>query len=212
LEAVAAVVRRIVYYGETLCVKPSAKSRSAIVVINMLKDMIERGKPFPMPPEFKQTVVPKIALLIQNARKAGIPVIYVCDAHRADDPEFSDFPAGAEHCVKGSGREQVIDEVKPLSGDYIVEKRRFSGFFGTDLDILLSELGVDTLFFAGRPTNVCVLYTVADAFQRGYSVVAVEDCLYSRTKEYHQSGLDAMIFARKTTLDGFLREYRGAEK
>lgn len=194
---------------ETVIMSSKIRSKPAVVVVNMLKDMILHGKPFPMPPEFKEQVVPRISQLLENARKAKIPVVYVCDAHRQNDPEFTDFPAGAEHCVKGTGGEEIINEVKPQPSDHIVEKRRFSGFFGTDLDILLQELRVDTLIFAGRPTNVCVLYTVADAFQRGYSVVAVQDCLYSKTKEYHQSGLDAMFFARKITLDKFLLEYGG---
>jgi nicotinamidase-related amidase len=187
----------------------NTKSKPSVIVVNMLKDMVENGRPFPMPPEFKERVVPRIAQLIESARNVKIPVVYVCDAHRPGDPEFSDFPGGAEHAVKGTGGEEVIDDVKPLPGDYVVHKRRFSGFFGTDLENLLKELGVDTLIFVGRPTNVCVLYTVADAFQRGYSVLVAEDCLYSKTKEYHQSGLDAMFFARKITLDEFIREFGG---
>ena len=194
---------------ETAFMNSKIKNKPAVIVVNMLKDMILHGKPFPMPPEFKEQVIPRIAELLEDARRMEIPVIYVCDAHRPNDPEFSDFPAGAEHCVKGTGGEEVIDEVKPQPGDYKVVKRRFSGFFGTDLDILLSELGVDTLIFVGRPTNVCVLYTVADAFQRGYTVIAAQDCLYSKTKEYHQSGLDAMFFARKITLNEFVKEFGG---
>jgi nicotinamidase-related amidase len=130
--------------SETVVMSSNIKSRPAVVVVNMLKDMILQRKPFHMPPEFKEQVMPRIAELLENARKMKIQVVYICDAHRPKDPELSDFPAGAEHCVKGTGGEEVINEVKLQPGDYNVVKRRFTGFFGTDLDILLSLLGVGT--------------------------------------------------------------------
>lgn len=183
------------------------KQKFAILVVNMLKDMVERGRPYRMPARFKREIVPKIKEFIDMGRQNGIPIIYVCDAHRPEDPEFTDFPSGVEHAVSESDGAEVIDEVKPQEGDYIVGKRRFSGFYGTDLEPLLSELGVNSLVMVGRPTNVCVLYTAADAFFRGYSVFAITDCLYSKTERYHKTGLKNMFFAEQLSSEEFFKKF-----
>ena len=59
--------------------------------------------------------------------------------------------------------------------DFIITKRRYSGFFGTDLDLTLRELGVDTLVAVGEDTNICVLHTLADAYYLGYETIVAED-------------------------------------
>ena len=179
----------------------------ALLVVNMLNDMVKRGRPFPMPPEFKQNIIPRIKDFIDKCRQKNIPIIYICDSHRPNDPEFTDFPKGVEHAVKGTTGADIIDEVKPHKEDYIVTKRRFSGFFDTELELLLSELGVDSVIMIGRPTNVCVLYTAADAFFRGFKVYAITDCLYSGTQTFHIMGLKNMFFAEQLKSDEFYRKF-----
>jgi len=179
------------------------KPKFALLVVNMLKDMIEKGKPYKMPQIFKQLIVPKIKEFIEDCRRASVPVIYVCDAHRPGDPEFSDFPKGMEHAVSGTEGAEIIEEVKPREGDFVVTKRRFSGFFGTELECLLSELRVNSVIAVGRPTNVCVLYTLADAFFRGFKVYVITDCMYSANEINHLRGLVNMFFAEQLTADEF---------
>jgi nicotinamidase-related amidase len=70
-----------------------------------------------------------------------------------------------------------------------VGKRRFSAFFGTDMDLYLREEGICRLVIVGRPSNVCALYSSADAFMRRYEVVAISDCLYSRTGDMHDRAM-----------------------
>jgi len=173
----------------------------------MLKDMVERGKPFPMPPEFHEDVVPKIKEFIDRCRKEEILIIYICDSHRPNDPEFTDFPKGVKHAIKDTAGAEIIDEVKPHEKDYVVTKRRFSGFFNTELELLLSELRVNSVIVIGRPTNVCVLYTAADAFSHGFKVYAITDCLYSGTQTYHINGLENMFFAEQLKSEEFYRRF-----
>ncbi len=160
--------------------------RAALLVIDMLRDFIE-GKL--SSPRFRR-VIPCIERLLEVARGRGVPVVYVCDSHVPGvDRELELW---GPHAVRGTRGAEVIDELKPREGDYIVLKRRYSGFFQTDLDLLLRELGVDTVILTGVSTDVCVLHTAADAFFRGYRVVVVEDCVEAFTEEGHRWALDYM--------------------
>ncbi len=152
----------------------------------MLNDFI-KGKL--SSPRFSK-VVPCIAKLVSWARARSIPVIYVCDSHVPNiDKELKLW---GPHAVRGTWGAEIIDELKPAGNDYVVFKRRYSGFFETDLDLLLRELGVDTVILTGVSTDVCVLHTAADAFFRGYEVVVVSDCVESFTEEGQRWGLDYM--------------------
>ena len=185
------------------------QNRFSILVIDMLEDMINQGRPFQMPPEFKQNIVLNIRRFLDKSRRNRIPIIYISDVHRPDDPEFSDFQSGVEHAISGTKGAQVIEEVYPQKGDFIVNKRRFSGFYATDLDLLLKDLGVKSVVLVGRPTNVCVLYTAADAYSRGYSVYAIADCLGSKTEKYHKMGLANMFFAEIINSEDFFKKFGG---
>ena len=92
---------------------------------------------------------------------------------------------------------------EPLEKDYFIQKRRYSCFIHTDLDILLRGLGVQTLLLAGNLTNVCVHYTFADAHQRDYHVRVLEDCVGGSDQRAHTAALEAMEYlqtgARRTS-------------
>jgi len=140
--------------------------------------------------ERAERIIPKLKALLEWAREKGIPVIYACDAHRKGvDAELALW---GDHAVEGTWGAQVIDELKPREGDFVVKKRRYSAFFGTDLDLLLRELGVRKLILTGLVTNVCVQHTAADAFFRGYELVVVRDCCEALSAEDHERALDYM--------------------
>jgi nicotinamidase/pyrazinamidase len=82
-----------------------------------------------------------------------------------------------------------VPQVAPRDGDVVIPKRRYSGFFGTDLDITLRERDVDTLRLVGDCTNICVLYTAADARNLGYAVEVVRDGVTSFDLEAHADAL-----------------------
>ena len=123
---------------------------------------------------------------IARARRAGEPVVYLTDDHLPDDAEFKMFPPHAIHGTKGA---QVIPALAPAAGDVVIPKRRYSGFFGTDLDITLRERAIDTLRLVGDCTNICVLYTAADARNLGYAVEVVRDGVTSFDLEAHSDAL-----------------------
>jgi nicotinamidase-related amidase len=160
--------------------------KAAIVVIDMINDFIT-GK---LKCSRAVNIIPNIQRLLDFARKKGIPVIYACDSHVANiDREFDLW---GPHAVVGTSGSEIIPEIKPREGDYVVAKRRYSAFFGTDLDLLLSELAANTLILTGVSTDVCVQNTAADAFFRGYKIIVPEDCVEAFTEQGHREALDYM--------------------
>ena len=148
------------------------KSHKALFIVDMLKDFVEDGAPLQVPAV--KGIIENIAGEIRYAREKGRPIVYICDRHTADDPEFAVWPA---HAVKGTAGAEIIDELTPLAGDHIVEKTSYSGFYKTNLEALMDELEIDDVLICGVLTNICVLYTAVDALQRGIKVIVPETCV-----------------------------------
>jgi biuret amidohydrolase len=144
-------------------------------------------------------------VLVDAARATGLPVIFVQELHRPDGVDFGRELDGNEgiHCVEGAAGTELWPTLRPGPGDYYVPKRRYSAFFGTDLDILLRGLGSDTLVLIGSLTDVCIHYTFADAHQRDFRTRVVEDCVIGSSMAAHEASLTAMEYlqhgARCTT-------------
>ena len=119
-------------------------------------------------------------------RAEGLPVFHVTDRHRPDDAEFRFWPP---HAVEGTWGARIHRSVTPAPGELIVPKRRFSGFFGTDLDGLLRESDLHELSICGVCTNICVLYTSVDAQMRGYDVSVLADACASYDAQAHAFAL-----------------------
>ena len=161
--------------------------KEALLVIDMLKDFVERGAPLEVPHARK--ILPKVKLRIEEARKKETPVIYICDAHRSEDEEFKRWPA---HAILGTKGAEVVEELRPEKTDFIVKKRRYSGFLGTELDLLLKELKVEKLHLTGILTNICVFLTAAEAAMRDYEVVVYSDSVAALSEKYHKFALDQL--------------------
>lgn len=157
--------------------------KPAILVVDMLNDFVtgaltcERGR----------AIVPATAELLDAARAAGVPVIFCNDAHiKGIDRELKIW---GDHAIAGTKGAEVIPELKLSDKDYVVPKRRYSGFFQTDLDILLKELGVKTVVMTGLHAHMCVRHTSADAYCLGYDVVVAKEATDSFTEEDYLNGL-----------------------
>jgi ureidoacrylate peracid hydrolase len=90
--------------------------------------------------------------------------------------EAATVPGRGRVLVQGDWGTQIVDALAPESGDTIVEKHRFSGFFETELDAILKSWSVRHLIFTGCTTSVCVESTMRDAFFRDYLSVLLADC------------------------------------
>ena len=141
--------------------------------------------------------VDRVIPLIEAARASNIPVIYIIEVHRPDHVDFGRELDGDEgvHCVEGHPGTRIHVRLPYREGvDYLIPKRRYSAFFGTDFEILLKGLKVDTLFLCGGLTDVCVHYTFVDAHQHDYHAHVVEDCVGGSSFEAHNASLKAMEY------------------
>jgi ureidoacrylate peracid hydrolase len=144
-----------------------------------------------------QAVVPAIARVLDAARTAGLPVIYLKMEFRPDLSDLGgpDSPNAIKHrlfgvgepvttpdgsegriLIKGTWNTEILVDLTPHAGDIVVSKRRYSGFYGTELDTILRTLGVTTLVFTGCTTSVCVESTLRDAAFRDYRCLLLADC------------------------------------
>ena len=180
---------------------------AAILVVDMLNEFLsEKGV---MPFLRGRAIVPTLQTLLSQCREWGIPVVYINEAHRLDYDDV-EFKKRGVHCLAGSWGAQVIDELRPKTGDLIVEKRRYSGFYDTDLDTVLRELNVKTLIVTGCVTNICVRSTVHDAFFRGYEVVVPKDCVEATDQREQDSSLWDIEthFGEVTDASGIITRYQ----
>ena len=155
-----------------------AKQHKALLIVNMLNDFILPGAPLEVPAG--RDIIDSIAGEIRYAREKGRPIFHIVDCHEPDDPEFDLWPV---HAVRGTDGARVIDALALQPGDYLVEKRSYSGFFHTELDGLLDDLDIDDLLICGVLTNVGVLYTAVDALMRGIGVIAPQTCVAAANPE-----------------------------
>ncbi len=138
--------------------------------------------------------------LIEAAHAADTPVIFVQEIHRSDGVDFGRELDGDEdvHCLDTDPRTEIAyDQMGFRKGDYIIQKRRYSAFFGTDLEILLRGLGVQTLILCGGLTDVCVHYTFVDGHQWDYHCRVVEDCVGGSSLDAHDAALRAMAYLQR---------------
>lgn len=166
--------------------------RSAVLVIDMANDFV-----FPSGaiadaggPDYQrraQAIIPTLKRLLAAARPAGVQVIYVTDAHTAEDSELKKWPP---HAMRGTRQAEIVPDLTPTPNDIVLEKRTYSPFVSTDLDTILRQHGVTTLYITGLHTDCCARHTSGDAFQHGYDLIWVTDVLQAFTEEAHQVGLE----------------------
>lgn len=154
---------------------------------------VEKGIPLMDGYDAAMTKAPE---LVAKAREKSIPVIFFQEAHRHNLVDFGRELDGAEgiHLLENDPGTAVSKELGMGPDDYFIRKRRYSCFFGTELEILLRGLKADTLILIGGHTDVCVHYTFVDAHQHDYFCRVVEDVVAGSSQEAHDAALNAMEY------------------
>lgn len=186
--------------------QPLFVGRTVLLVIDIQRggfmDETEAGIPRMDGYEANMRRAPEV---IAAARSAGVPVVFFQEAHRPDHVDFGRELDGREgvHCVEGAkGTEVHAELVDFRPDDYFVRKRRYSCFFGTDLEILLKGLKAETLILIGGLTDVCVHYTFVDGHQHDYHCRVVRDAVAGSSTAAHDAALNAMEYLQTGAVRG----------
>ena len=154
-------------------------------LVDMLNEFLEPGGEMVLL-EGRRVIEP-LNRLLAASRRLGMRVIWLCDEHpTADDREFA---KRVPHCRAGTWNAGIIEAMDVAPDELRIPKRRYSGFFGTDLDLRLREWGIDQVIVTGVVTNICVRSTVHDAYFLGYDVFVPEDCVAATSEREQASSL-----------------------
>lgn len=181
----------------------------AVLVLDMSQDSIA---PSARALEKRRAILPQTAAYLAWARNKGMPVVFVCSARRRTDKWFLKFwELANEIWTPGQA---PIPELFDARKDTIVHKRRYSGFFGSDLELTLRELDVDALQLIGWSTSLAVATTAIDAWQLGFATTVVSDLTVSHawgghaveeTQKWSLEFIEAMAKSRIVRSDELMR-------
>lgn len=139
----------------------------------------------------------KARVAIDAARENNIPVVFIQEIHRRNLVDFGRELEGDEeiHCLDSNPNTAIaVEQMGFRPDDYLIPKRRYSAFFGTDFEILLRGLKAETLLLCGGLTDVCVHYTFVDGHQSDYFCRVIEDCVAGSSEDAHEYSLRAMEY------------------
>ena len=202
-------VKRIEAEPSTLVVE---LDHAALIIIDMQRDFLEPGgfgETLGNDVSLLQEAVAPLRKVLDAARAAKMLVIHTREGHR---PDLSDAPRhkvergepslriGAPGpmgriLVRGEPGHDIIPELYPAGGEPVIDKPGKGAFYPTDLELMLKNREIDTLFVCGVTTEVCVNTTVREANDRGFRCIVLSDCCASYFPEFHAAGL-AMIKAQ----------------
>jgi nicotinamidase-related amidase len=191
---------------------PLSKHAPALIIIDMQRDFVEEGgfgsslgnDVAPL-----QKIVPVIGHLLSIFRKFALPVVHTREAHKSD---LSDCPPTKRlrgDCrikigdngpmgrllIDGQPGNEIIQELRPIQGEYEITKPGKGAFYATGLESILKMNKVSQLIFVGVTTEVCVQTTMREANDRGYECLLVEDGTESYFPEFKRATMD-MITAQ----------------
>jgi nicotinamidase-related amidase len=175
---------------------PLDPAHTALVVIDMQRDFIERGgfgDSLGNDVARLEAIVPTTARLISLFRKEGWPIVHTREAHK---PDLSDCPpskirrgnpslkigergAMGRLLVVGEPGNQIVPDLVPHDGEIVVDKPGKGMFWATGLHETLQAMGITHLVFAGVTTEVCVQTSMREANDRGYECLLIEDATES---------------------------------
>ncbi|TMN21678.1 cysteine hydrolase family protein [Lentibacillus cibarius] len=142
-------------------------------------------------------IVDSTSKLIAECRKHNIPIIYTRQINRLDavglskqEPLNQDDEPVFYH--SGTDAIDIIDAIQPESHDIVIDKYRWSGFYQTDLDLILRSMGIKHIILGGVVTDGCVMTSVFDAYFRDYQVNLVKDICGATNEGAHMSSILTM--------------------
>ena len=207
-------------------------SHTALLVVDVQNDFCVEGGMWDregMDIRLIQTMGPRLINLIDKARKAGLTIIYIQNIYSSENNwylsdvwleqakrksfgrrpgRYIEYPVCEQNTWKGD----FYAGIKPLPGELVVKKHRYSAFVDTDLDLVLRSKGIRTLIMSGIATNCCVETTARDGFMKDYYIVFLKDCTTTFSEEMHNNTLKNidLFFGQVVDSSEVLRCWKGA--
>lgn len=158
-------------------------TKQALLVIDMQRFLVGENVPILEAVKRERAAMGEIAwrtldsieTILNSCRSAALPIAYTRVIPGDRDP--------------GEAGLQIVDQLAPLAGELVIDKRASSAFFSTQLEQFLNDRAVDTLILAGNSTSGCVRATAVDARSYGFGVLIPEECVFDRIEASHKIGL-----------------------
>ena len=156
----------------------------AIIIIDLQKYFYKLATP-----KFENKINPNIEKLLKFARESKIKIVHIKTVYKKDKSNWPEayITRDAMWCMENTEDCKIIPSALPQPNETVIIKKRFSSFYETELDEVLQQNKIDTLFIAGFSGDVCVRMTTMDAFNRGYNLFWVSDCIDSLFEDYKKS-------------------------
>ncbi|HVN95592.1 MAG TPA: isochorismatase family cysteine hydrolase [Syntrophorhabdaceae bacterium] len=181
--------------------------KPALIIVDMLEGNLSGEK---KGEREEEKIVPRVRATLKRCRDLSIPVIFACDSFLEGDFIFKGRMK--PHAIRGTKGSRPLSDLEVEPTDIILEKRRFSAFFKTDLDQTLRTLGVDCVAVGGINTHFCVLATAFDAICHDFYTIILEDASAAFKKDIHEHCVNAYRnsaiypLLKVMKADDFLRE------
>jgi len=166
--------------------------RSVLLIVDMEYGFLDSKSPLFVNLGFE--IVTNIKKILNIYREKKLQIIFVKREHRKsgidiDKTRVEIFKKSKGLILENDKSSEIIDDLKPLKDEIIVIKRRWSSFFGTELDILLRRLNINNLIVTGIQTPNCIRATVYDALSLDYNVIVISDATASKSEEIQKNNL-----------------------
>ncbi len=163
-----------------------------LIIVDMQNDFVLPGAPMQVAGAYK--TIPFILEALNVFREKSRPVFHVVRQHRADGKDVEhvrqqEFLEKGGYAVPGTPGCEVVEPLKPLPGEYIIAKVRFSAFMNTGLHFILGRLGVNHIVVCGTQYPTCIRMTVFDGIAYGYRVTLLTDATSAQTPEIAESNI-----------------------
>lgn len=161
-----------------------AAGGTALLIIDMITDLDFEGGEEMLPAV--TAAAEAILTLREECRAAGVPIVYVNDNHG----EWHSERSRLIEQMQGTLADEPVRRLTPQHDDYFVIKPQFSGFYATNLPVLLPKMKATRLIVTGISADICILFTAADAHMREYELWVPSDCVASQDKQRTRWALD----------------------
>ncbi len=170
--------------------------RICLLIIDMQYDFVDKKSPLYV--NSCEYIIPNIKAILEKFREKNLPRIFVKREHRKsgidiDKGRYELFKKENGILVENTMGSQIVEELKPLDNEIVVIKRRFSAFFGTELELILKRLDIKTLVLTGIQTPNCIRATAFDAISYDYDVIVISDATKSKSEEIQISNLKDLV-------------------